>query len=370
MPFSGPLAALSLGSLAEELLFLYQVLSSKCPVDGIVYYSAVAPGRLTLKTSADMRIFNFNRSSFVTQKKAPRTWLMVEFDIDTEHEDMASWLMIHKLGANGCELLSPSAGRSTVQASFELDRLDETQMTSVNAALDEYGLGKSVGSLRTRKIEEEDWLAEWKRGFQPLPTGERLLVCPPWLQQELTDEQRARLIILIEPGLAFGTGFHATTQFCLKSLERLKQQRRILDVGTGSGILAIGAALLLADATIVAVEIDPEACRVAAENLRINNVDHRVQLIEGEIETIKDQKFEVILSNLTCEDNVALLPEYLKLLEPSGQIVMSGILEEKSAKMRDAIQQNGLTIVQDETNSGWVGLVVANMPQIQSLNLH
>ena len=284
---------------------------------------------------------------------------MVEFDVDSEHEDMASWLMIHKLGANGCQLSSPQPGKTTLQATFERERLVDGNLTPVNAALDEYGLGKSIGTLRLQEVVEEDWLAEWKRGFQPLPVGQKLLVCPPWLESELTAQQRQRFVILIEPGLAFGTGFHATTQFCLKALETLKEQQRILDVGTGSGILAIGTALLLAKADITAIEIDAEACRVARENFAINKVESRVRLLEGEVTKVQNEKFDVILSNLTCEDNVALLPEYMKLLAPGARIIMSGILAEKSPKMKAAVHEYGLKIVEDETSNGWTGLIVS-----------
>lgn len=268
--------------------------------------------------------------------------------------------MIHKLGANGCELLPASDGKTIIQASFESNVFSQNNLSAVNAALDEYGLGESVGTLKVKTVEEEDWLAEWKRGFQPLPIGDKFLICPPWLEADLSAEQKARYVILIEPGLAFGTGFHATTQFCLQALEQLTNQKRIVDVGTGSGILAIGAAMLLPDATITAVEIDPEACKVARENLRLNKVDDRIVLIEGEPDKVREQKFDVILSNLTCEDNVALLPEYMTILEPGGQIIMSGILEEKAPRLRAAVQQHHLNIVRDESDRGWTGLVVAN----------
>lgn len=296
----------------------------------------------------------------MTLTNSGRTWLLIQIEVASEHEEMASWLMIHKLGANGCELLPASDGKTIIQASFESNVFSQNNLSAVNAALDEYGLGESVGTLKVKTVEEEDWLAEWKRGFQPLPIGDKFLICPPWLEADLSAEQKARYVILIEPGLAFGTGFHATTQFCLQALEQLTNQKRIVDVGTGSGILAIGAAMLLPDATITAVEIDPEACKVARENLRLNKVDDRIVLIEGEPDKVREQKFDVILSNLTCEDNVALLPEYMTILEPGGQIIMSGILEEKAPRLRAAVQQHHLNIVRDESDRGWTGLVVAN----------
>lgn len=290
-----------------------------------------------------------------------RTWLLVEFDVESEHEEMASWLMIHKLGANGCQLLaSTEPHKTTVQASFEPTKLSEDDLSPVNAALDEYGLGGSVRSLRIKTVQEEDWLAEWKRGFRPLPIGDRFLICPPWLEEELSAEQRARHVILIEPGLAFGTGFHATTQFCLQALETIANPSRVLDVGTGSGILAIGTAMLRPEADITAVEIDPEACKVARENFRLNKVEDRVKLLEGEPDKLQSQRYDLILSNLTCEDNVALLPEYMTMLNRGGQIVMSGILEEKAPKMKDALNKHHLLIVKEETDRGWTGLVVTS----------
>lgn len=293
-----------------------------------------------------------------TVENEKRSWLAVEFEVDAEHEDMASWLMIH-LGANGCQLVAKNAEQSTLQASFERDKLTLEDLPQINAQLDEYGLGKCVASLRVKVIEEEDWLAEWKRGFKPLHLGEKFLVCPPWLKHELTENDLAsRKIIFIEPGLAFGTGFHATTQFCLKALESQSKCQNVLDVGTGSGILAIAVALMTDTAKITAVEIDPVACKVANENFAINGVDRRVEMIEGTSEKVAGRKFDVILSNLTCEDNVALLPEYMTLLESQGKIIMSGILKEKLPRLEKSIKENNCTIAHSEIGDMWAGLVV------------
>lgn len=286
-----------------------------------------------------------------------RSWTVVEFEVAPQHEDMASWLMI-QLGANGCQLIAKTAEIITLQASFELDKLSTGDLSSINSALDEYGLGQCLSSLRSSIIEEEDWLAEWKKGFTPLRLGEEFLVCPPWLAHELTEEDLRRKVIYIEPGLAFGTGFHATTQFCLRALESHKSYSRVLDVGSGSGILAIAAALDNPSAEITALEIDPIACKVAVENLQINKVDKLVKLIEGSVEKISGQKFDLIFSNLTCEDNIALLPDYLQLLEPGGSIIMSGILAEKLSRLHVALGENGCTIVKSEIDGMWAGLVV------------
>lgn len=292
-----------------------------------------------------------------------RSWWVLEFDVDAAHEDMASWLMIH-IGANGCQFISNENGLVTLQASFEEDRISPDNLQPVCASLDEYGLGTVAASIRINKLEEEDWLAEWKKGMTPLRLGERFLVSPPWFEGKIPEADLAgRNVIWIEPGMAFGTGFHATTQFCMQAIETHlsslhKKQLQILDVGTGSGILAIAAAQLLPEAQILAVEIDPTACRVAEENLELNNQTERIQLIEGSTEKVAGKKFDAILSNLTCEDNVALLKEYENMLVPGGKLILSGILLEKKPIIQAAIEKYALKIVEDQAREIWSGLVV------------
>ena len=292
-----------------------------------------------------------------------RSWWVLEFDVESRSEDMASWLMI-QLGANGCQFISSKDGVVTMQASFEADRIDPNKLQPVHAALDEYGLAPVAATLRINKLEEEDWLAEWKKGMEPIKLGEKFLVSPPWFKDKIAEvDLQGRQIIWIEPGLAFGTGFHATTQFCLQAVESYlgsidkSQKWQILDVGTGSGILAIAAAHLLPNAEILALEIDPTACRVAAENFALND-KKQIKLIEGSTEKVLGRKFDAILSNLTCEDNVALLQEYVDALPPGGKLILSGILLEKSAIIEKAIAGQALKIVHKEEREIWAGLVV------------
>lgn len=293
-----------------------------------------------------------------TKEEKKRSWWVVEFDVDSRQEDMASWLMI-QLGANGCQHMSSEKGMVTLQASFEEDRISPDRLQPIYASFDEYGLAPVSASLRINKLEEQDWLAEWKKGMQPIKLGDKFLVSPPWFEGKIPESDLAgRHIIWIEPGLAFGTGFHATTQFCLQAIEKHLKPGGILDVGTGSGILAIAAALLLPSASIMAVEIDPIACRVANENFGLNKVFEQIELIEGSTEKVAGRKFDAILSNLTCEDNVALLPEYVEMLKSKGKAIMSGILAEKEAVIAAALSKQPLKIVERQVDGMWIGLVV------------
>lgn len=300
-----------------------------------------------------------------------RSWRVVAFAVERAQEDMASWVMM-QLGANGCEIQEKSdaiptaEGHSVLHATFELDKMPDDDTTRISAAMEEYGLSKSIASLRVSELLEEDWLAKWKTGFKPFPVGKRLLVCPEWERDELTDEQkRGREVIYIEPGLAFGTGFHPTTRFCLASVERcIEGAPRVLDVGTGSGILAIAAALLSKDRAgieIVAVETDPLACKVALENFDLNGVSGRIRLIEGSTDSLLEgadvRPFDLVLSNLTYEDNSALLSDYLKLTQPGSHFAFAGILKEKSEKMRESLKSHGLKVIDEEVGDMWVGLL-------------
>ena len=243
-----------------------------------------------------------------TQQEAKRTWWVVELDVETQQEELVSWLMIN-IGSNGCQIVAGANDRVTLQASFDSHLLSADGLQPVKDALSEYGLAQLTDSLRLRQIEEEDWLLEWKKGLRPLKLGELFLVCPPWLENQISDADRSlRHVIWIEPGMAFGTGFHFTTQFCLCALEKHIQPGNVLDVGSGSGILSIAAAKLAPDRQITALEIDTLACRVARENFALNHVSGQITLIEGSVEKVQGQKFNIILSTLTCEDNLALLP--------------------------------------------------------------
>lgn len=301
-----------------------------------------------------------------THETPKRNWLVVDFEVAKASEEMASWLMM-QLGANGCEVhgIEGTEERVRLHATFEEDKLGEGDVQRLNASLDEYGLASSIASLRLSKLEESDWLAKWKEGFEPFPIGEHFIICPPWLEETLTLEQTAsRMVILIEPGLAFGTGFHATTQFCLKSLEAEAPKRhKVVDVGTGSGILAIGFAFLNKTAEIYAVETDPLACKVARENFELNGVADRIKLIEGSTETLSAPEFagsfDLILSNLTYEDIRALLPDYVKLAKPGANILMAGILKEKLPLLEKDLAGTNLKVTTQELNDMWAGLVVS-----------
>jgi len=291
-----------------------------------------------------------------------RRWLGVEFEAAADQEDLAGWLMMH-CGANGCEISPAGQDRIRLHASFEEAALSDEHLQRLKSSLEEYGLASCLISLRVTAIPEEDWLARWKEGFEPFPVGDKLLICPPWFRDRLsTDLVGHRQVVMIEPGMAFGTGLHATTQFCLRALEQQRIRPNVLDVGTGSGILAIAAALLSPTCSVVALDTDPTSMRLARENVGLNGVGRQVRLAEGSTEIVAGCQFDTILSNLTCEDILALLPEYMDLASEGALIICAGILREKLPMLERALSKYPLDLVQQELGDMWAGLVLRKNP--------
>ncbi|MCA0314831.1 MAG: 50S ribosomal protein L11 methyltransferase [Candidatus Melainabacteria bacterium] len=300
-----------------------------------------------------------------------KSWAALEIEVKQVDEDLACWVLMQS-GAAGCEVEGlpgqPEAGgKVRVRATYDVPVLSEEQFAQISAAFEEYGLAETLKSLRRKDVPEEDWLARWKEGFEPFRVGTRFVVAPSWYHPQadgdcagkLDEELKSnRHVIYIEPGMAFGTGLHATTQFCLRALESFPPRERILDVGTGSGILAIAAALMNKDSRICAVDIDQVAVDFAAKDFELNEVDGRIELLTGSTDVVKDRVFDMLLSNLTCEDIVALLPDYYKMLSNGGVVLCAGILAEKLPLLEKAAGEKGFRIVQSETIGHWVGIVL------------
>lgn len=296
------------------------------------------------------------------QTRTQRKWGTIEFDTSVGNEDLASWLIM-QCGASGCEVMSledDGGKRSRIRATFDKAGLTDDEMAKIRSSFEEYGLGECLQTLRISEVEEEDWLSRWKEGFEPFALGQNLMICPSWYKDKLPDSAKNRVCLFIEPGMAFGTGLHATTRYCLTVLEQYSTGQSVLDVGTGSGILAIAAALLNEKARIIAIDNDPVAVENAQHNIELNGVAQRISLVQGEIDNTKLERFDTILSNLTCEDIIALLPKYVQILNPGGCIICAGILMEKLDKLVPELERNRLRIIDDKLDGHWVGLTLGH----------
>ncbi|HYB70561.1 MAG TPA: 50S ribosomal protein L11 methyltransferase [Candidatus Bathyarchaeia archaeon] len=228
---------------------------------------------------------------------------------------------------------------------------------SYQASLGALGLPVDAASTEIAPLLDEAWASAWQQSFPARDVGRRLRVLPPWL--EGTDEPPAagvRVSVVIEPGRAFGTGHHGTTEGCLVLLEEARAEvpaASLLDVGTGTGILAI-AALKLGAATALAIDVDPDAVAAA----RVNAERNGCQALTARLATPHDVngRFAIVLANLLTHSHLALAAEYARLVGPGGQLVLGGMLAGEDARVAAALEDSGFGARSRLELEGWASL--------------
>ncbi len=245
----------------------------------------------------------------------------------------------------------------SVQGSLPVSDELSARLTDLKAHLErlpEFGLPPLVDGLTIQYAEDEDWANAWKQYFKPSRVGERLVIVPSWedYAPEATD-----LILKLDPGMAFGTGGHPTTRLCMEVLETtVTAGMRVADVGTGSGILAIAAARLGAE-QVWATDIDPLACRIAAENVAINELADTVHVLDLPAWDRQAQDCDLIVANILAGTIIELAPGLAPRLKPNGIFIASGIVEEYRADVVNALAAVGLRHVSTRNEDIWVCLV-------------
>lgn len=219
-----------------------------------------------------------------------------------------------------------------------------------------FGEGADFGSLAVIRKTEDDtlWKDKWKEYFKPARIAENIVVKPTW---ETYEKQGDEKIIEIDPGMAFGTGTHETTSLCVKMLEKYqKESDKVLDVGCGSGILSIAAALLGAK-DVLGVDIDPVAVEVAAENIALNGVSGTAKAQYGDLTKGIDYKADIVVANLMADLVMMLSEDAAKHMQPGGLFISSGILVEKEELVADHLKSQGFEIVEIREDGGWCCIV-------------
>lgn len=205
------------------------------------------------------------------------------------------------------------------------------------------------------EIDREDWGEGWKKYFKPVTVGSRFLVRPPWESAPVPD----RLEIIINPALAFGTGTHETTQLVMELMEELAAPGcRVLDSGTGSGVLAL-AAVKLGAGSVTAFDIDPDALANAAENLALNGAQAKVRLVHGGLADLPPQQYDLVLANINRHVLVSLIPHFVPFLKKGGSMILSGILIEEHEHLLAALSGAGFDIRQQRRKGEWEALIVS-----------
>jgi ribosomal protein L11 methyltransferase len=269
-------------------------------------------------------------------------------------EDVSAWA--YELGS--CGLQAEEAGEWTqLSAYFAAEPARDLtgirrELTHRLAAL---GLASPIG---TECVEEQDWEAEWRRFFAPVWATERIVVHPSWIPVELAEDQIA---VRIDPKMAFGTGGHESTQLCLQALERcLRPGMRCLDLGTGSGILSIAAALLGAG-PVLAVDIDEQAVANARENLEHNRIgSEQVEVRLGGVEAVAERPFDLVLANIQSHVLRPLLTPLRSLLTADGRIAFSGLLAREAAAFCRWVTEAKLEVDTILAKGAWICVVVRN----------
>ena len=207
-------------------------------------------------------------------------------------------------------------------------------------------------TVRTAGVAQEDWQNGWRKYYHPMEIGRRLAVVPSW---QAYDTDRVKL--LLDPGLAFGTGGHETTSLCLEALDELTAGgERVLDIGTGSGILAI-AALKLGAACAEGVDIDPVAVRTACENAALNGVAGQFTGLVGDLSDKASGTYQIITANIVANAIISLAPAVPGLLAEGGHFIASDALSQSAQEVAQALAKAGLTIAQRKDKRGWVCFV-------------
>jgi len=296
-----------------------------------------------------------------------KVWHAVEVEIARVAETAAT-SQLWALNTTGIEVSEDTSDFVTLRAYFDAApdtaKLREQILHNLNAiALPEFALRR----VEAMTIADQDWLSEWKKGWEPLVIGERLVIAPSWKLDQV--EETDRVIIQIDPGMAFGTGTHETTRGCLEMLEKHwppassnGESGALLDVGTGTGILAIAAVKLHPGGRVTAFDVDPEAIEVARENAEINRVSDDIEIEVNKLSAYQGQEFDVVLANLTADVIIPLAPDFPAAMKPNATLpsvlIVSGILREQGDDVIAALQVQRFELIESKPDGEWVTMAL------------
>ena len=264
------------------------------------------------------------------------------------------------------ELADKMTNVSQIRLYIEKDDQAATKLEALHSSMDRFrscNPGRELGSLEVtlESLQEEDWENGYKKYYQPIPIGERLVIVPEWLTAEGYED---RIPVVLDPGMIFGTGAHASTQMCLRALEKqIHGGEAVVDLGSGSGILSI-AALLLGANTAVGVDIDPKAEDIARENAALNGLSAPAfQAITGNVIADRNMMdrlcaggYDVVLANIVADVIIPLSAVVPSLMKQDGVFICSGILDVRLDEVKAALSEAGLRVVETEMQEDWCRL--------------
>jgi len=217
---------------------------------------------------------------------------------------------------------------------------------------------KALGRLEvsTENLPDENWETSWRKYYNPIKIGKKLLVCPPWEIPDIKDRET----ILIDPGMAFGTGIDETTRLCLEALENtVMPGHSVLDIGCGSGILAIGA-LKLGAASALGVDTAVDAVKSAKQNAELNKIFDRVDFVFGNAVDIITEKHDIVCANISADVIIDLASDFSRYMMTGSVLILSGIIEEREQDVISTMLDLGFTLCDRKEENGWVCLVMTH----------
>jgi ribosomal protein L11 methyltransferase len=285
-----------------------------------------------------------------------RIWYGIEVEIARVAETAAT-TQLWAFGTTGIEVSEDSTDFITLRAYFDVAPDLEKMRAQIARTINLIGLPEAaMRSIKSLTVADRDWLAEWKKGYEPVEIGQRLLIAPSWKIDQVKNADR--VVIQIDPGMAFGTGTHETTRSCLEMLEKYWQGGSLLDVGTGTGILAIAAIKLHPCSRVAGLDVDPQAIEVANENASINGVADDIELEVNRLSSYQGQEFDVVLANLTADMIEKLANEFPLVIKPQGILIVSGILGDQSAETQTVLTNRKLTLIESKPDGEWVTMAL------------
>jgi ribosomal protein L11 methyltransferase len=279
-------------------------------------------------------------------KEQPSGWYALDVDIEPEAQEAVEYALM-EAGALGTETMD-----RRVTAYFAETPNREHVRNELFEALRIYELpSSSVRDMNLREVAQRDWLEEWKQSWQPVEIG-RFIIAPPWSDLGNVHD---RIVIRIEPGMAFGTGTHETTRLCLEAIQKHYAGGSFLDVGTGTGILAIAAAKLFPEARIEACDMDETAIAIARENAELNLVAGQINFWTGSIDD-STASADFVCANLTADVITSMMPALVGV--SCGKLILSGILETQVEMVQTALHQSGIDDFEIAQDGEWVSLII------------
>ena len=295
-------------------------------------------------------------------------WLEVSLTVDNEIAEAVAEVLSRfaengvvverGMDYNDAEDIGTPFGPCHVYGYIPMDDQVEEKKAQISQALWHLGCITEIPEPEFRTIQDEDWMASWKKFYRPILIGKKMLILPAWVEQEDPD----RIAVKIDPSMAFGTGTHPTTQLCLALAEEyVKPGINVIDVGCGSGILSIGSVLLGAKHAL-GVDIDPESMKNSMDNARRNDVLDRCEFHQGSVAEILKVECSIktaplVLANILAPILLMLFGVGMAdLVEPGGTLVLSGILEDQEEKVRKEAESRGLTFLKRMQVKDWVAM--------------